>query len=115
MKKIISLFFVLNIISTSCDQKPDDIKFSEIKTACDYIDALYLVTNSLDELLNDKNSADEFTVNDLEKVNKMNQVIDELKYRFQSKFRSDEMKGCSNFEPLVKLHKKMETDLKKLK
>ena len=115
MKKVMTILGVAlftSMILLGCTQKPENIKLSDLKTACDYIDALEKCGDAIIKLKKlaliryqeGGNSLEDFS----QEINVLQEKIDVIGKAGDKKFTKDEFNECPSFdrikEKMNKIH-----------
>ena len=115
MKKVMTILGVAlftSMIMLGCTQKPENIKLSDLKTACDYIDALEKCGDAIIKLKKlaliryqeGGNSLEDFS----QEINVLQEKIDVIGKAGDKKFTKDEFNECPSFdrikEKMNKIH-----------
>ena len=115
MKKVMAILGVAlftSMIMLGCTQKPENIKLSDLKTACDYIDALEkcgdaiikLKKTALTRYQEGGNSLEDFS----QEIKVLQEKIEVIGKAGDKKFTKDEFNECPSFdrikEKMNKIH-----------
>ena len=115
MKKVMAILGVAlftSMIMLGCTQKPENIKLSDLKTACDYIDALEkcgdaiikLKKTALTRYQEGGNSLEDFS----QEIKVLQEKIEVIGKAGDKKFTKDEFNECHSFdrikEKMNKIH-----------
>ena len=115
MKKVMAILGVAlftSMIMLGCTQKPENIKLSDLKTACDYIDALEKCGDAIIKLKKlaliryqeGGNSLEDFS----QEIKVLQEKIDVIGKAGDKKFTKDEFNECPSFdrikEKMNKIH-----------
>ena len=115
MKKVMTILGVAlftSMILLGCTQKPENIKLTDLKTACDYIDALEKCGDAIIKLKKlaliryqeGGNSLEDFS----QEINVLQEKIDVIGKAGDKKFTKDEFNECPSFdrikEKMNKIH-----------
>ena len=109
---ILGVALFTSMILLGCTQKPENIKLSDLKTACDYIDALEKCGDAIIKLKKlaliryqeGGNSLEDFS----QEINVLQEKIDVIGKAGDKKFTKDEFNECPSFdrikEKMNKIH-----------
>ncbi len=113
---ILGVALFTSMILLGCTQKPENIKLSDLKTACDYIDALEKCGDAIIKLKNleihaliryqegSGKSLEDFS----QEINVLQEKIDVIGKAGDKKFTKDEFNECPSFdrikEKMNKIH-----------
>ena len=115
MKKVMAILGVAlftSMIMLGCTQKPENIKLSDLKTACDYIDALEKCGDAIIKLKKlaliryqeGGNSLEDFS----QEIKVLQEKIEVIGKAGDKKFTKDEFNECPSFdrikEKMNKIH-----------
>ncbi|MFM2285793.1 MAG: hypothetical protein RLZZ543_1290 [Bacteroidota bacterium] len=100
------LIVILLIMFMGCNSRAKDIKLSELKTACDYNDAINKVCNEIKVIKGDK-SLKKLNDNDRRSVEDLFEKLDEIGIACQKKYTDAELRECGGYESLVVRIKKL--------
>jgi len=105
MKKLFFPFSVAVAVTlSSCGgdkpNKADDIKTSDLKSACDCVDAMEVILDEMAVIVN-KEAAD-MKEEDKKEAEKLGKKIQEISAHCQKEFKKEDAEKCSNAESLKK-------------
>jgi hypothetical protein len=98
MKKIITLFLLF--IFFSCSQKPEEIKLSDLGTACEYLDASIMLVDEANKIRNENKNV-KIGELEIEQLKLIDQKIKDIRNAGSKKYTIEEFKECSSYEILV--------------
>ncbi len=90
---------VFTAILTGCSHNSNDIKLNDLKTPCDYIDAMIIVTEDM-LLLKGEKSDDQFSSEEKTKMKELESKFKEINMAAYKKYTAAEAKECENFDLL---------------
>lgn len=110
MKNLNKKSFLLVLITfaiISCSKKPEDIKLSDLKSSCDYVDALEIV---IDEglLLFKVKKIEELSTEENLYLNKLYEKLEEIVEAGDKKFSESEFEECPNYDAVKEKYEKLE-------
>lgn len=91
--------FVL-ILLTECTQQPTDIKLSELKSVCEYMDALRKLSHQYIHLVGDR-SLDELTMTEKLRLDELMMKWRDIEEAGQKKYTLAERKECKSYELVI--------------
>lgn len=106
---LISLIIIIS--SFGCSQKPQDIKLSDLHTACDYIDAVDQVCDVAIELKGEKKIND-LTEEDRKKYEELKSKAIQIAFAGGKKYTGAEFEECPKQKELAEKIKKAFDGLK---
>ena len=95
---ILGAIIIASSMLISCSQKPTEIKLSDLKTACDYVDAIEKCFDALIELTGDMENFDDLPKNEQEYAKQLEDKLEEIGKAAEKKYTEAEIKECENFE-----------------
>lgn len=102
--KISNLFFALilfvGLAVSGCKKSPMDIQVSDLKTACDFVDALESLMDEMIAVKGSANSKEELSAADEQKRLALDKKIDEVKSGAEAKFPKEEAQKCEHYGSL---------------
>jgi len=111
MKKYVSAILLLTAVvvfvvscGTKGPKKAEDIVVSELRTACDFVDAIEIVVDEVIDVKGEKNWH-ELEEAEIEKIEKLFAKLEEIDSVAQDKFTEDEAKTCPAYD---RVNKKIE-------
>ncbi len=108
MKKVMMIFVAMSfasMIMLSCTQKAEDIKLSNLKTACDYIDAMEKISDAAIKTKGDKSKGD-LSQEDKNYLKVLKNKIEDIGGSAKKKYTPKEFQECSNYEIAIDKIKK---------
>jgi len=87
----------MTLATISCSKKPEDIKLSELKTSCDYVDALEIVLDKGISLFKNKKIED-FSPEEKSYLETLKIKLKQIVEAGEKKFTDLEFEECSNFK-----------------
>ena len=108
--RILITSLIATFLSVGCtQQQPEDIKLSELETACEYVDAVEICLNSLEEM-EAKYGKDvdesQLSSEDRARVVVIQEVMAEIIQELPKKFDMADVMKCPNFEKVEEASKK---------
>ena len=100
-----------SMIMLSCTQKAEDIKLSNLKTACDYIDAMEKISDAAIKTKGDKSKGD-LSQEDKNYLKVLKNKIEDIGGSAEKKYTLAELEECSNFEIAIDKIKKARAIIK---
>jgi hypothetical protein len=94
-----TLFLMLTMFSISCSTNPDDIKLNDLKTSCDYVDAMNKVYDQMIKLKG-KKTIDQLTQEEKSEMEVWTKKFKEIALAASKKYTEAEVKECADFEKL---------------
>lgn len=93
-------FVFLMFTTMACSDRPEDIKLSDLDTACDYIDAIERCADVILKIMdgNDFDELDELKEESVERLENLTLKIQQIGRAADKKYTSDELEECPNFE-----------------
>jgi hypothetical protein len=103
----LSLLFLVLIFAISCGRKAEDIRLSDLKTACDYVTAMTDVFDEAQIIIKDTKHWEDLNNLQKEKLKILRNKLDEISEAAKKKFTKAEAKECSNYKKMVEKAKKL--------
>ena len=102
-KKIIllkaPLFIMLTMLSISCSTNADDIKLNDLKTSCDYVDAMNKIYEQMIKIKGDT-KVSELGAEKKAEMEVCTKKMKEIALAASKKYTEAEVKECADFEKL---------------
>jgi chemotaxis protein histidine kinase CheA len=99
--KQILVAFLFTALVISCEKTAKDINVSEIKTECEVVDAVLIVTDEVLELVEAVDSEEGASEAQKKEYKSLMEKVEELEYYFEeSDFSKKAFKKCPKFEIL---------------
>jgi bacterioferritin (cytochrome b1) len=89
---------IASFILISCSQNPTEIKLSDLKTACDYANAIEKYFDALIELKGETEKFYDLPKNEQEYAKQLKDKLEEILKAGEKKYTEAEIKECGNFE-----------------
>lgn len=96
MKKYLTLILLSSMINVSCAQKPEDVKISDLQTACDYMNALEKVIDAAIKIGGNRSSED-LSQKDKDYLKVLFAKAEEIGEAAAKKYTAAEVENCPNF------------------
>lgn len=93
---VVSLLFA-SLVLSGCSSDPKDIKLSDLKTVCDYVDAAEKVMDAAIRI-GEKRDLKNFSEKDKEELKALEKKIEEIGKAAEKKFTREEAQECKSFE-----------------
>ena len=93
----ILLMLIASTVLTSCSQKPEDIKLSDLKTPCDYLDAIEKCVDSAIETIGNK-SYDDLDENEKKHLKSLKKKIIQIGQAADKKYTEAKGEECESFD-----------------
>lgn len=105
----IGVLLAFSLIISSCGTNAEDIKLSDLETACDYVDAQIVCAEAIIDMGEDKDFSDfdEWLEEDKEELEAIKKKVVEIRAAFRKKYTEAEFKECDSYEELLKLKKEL--------
>ena len=100
MKKVMMIFGAISfasMIMVSCTEKAEDIQLSDLKTVCDYVDAMEKVCDAAIKTRGDK-SLEDLSQEEKDYLKVLKAKAKDIGKAAKKKYTEKEAKECSNFE-----------------
>jgi hypothetical protein len=100
MKKLMTILIVAlftSMIMGSCSQKPENIKLSDLETACDYVDAMEKCGDAMIKVMENKKRED-LSQEDKDYMKVLNDKLKEIGKAASKKYTEEEAEECPNFQ-----------------
>ncbi len=94
---ILGLAFFASMIMLGCTQKPENIKLSDLKTACDYVEAVEECVDAMTKIMDNKKRED-LSQEDKDNMKVLKDKIKDIGKAASKKYTDDEAKECPSFE-----------------
>ncbi len=94
-----ALLMLLTMFLNSCSTNADDIKLNDLKTSCDYVDALNKGYEQMIELKG-KKTDEQLTPEVKKDLEEWFVKLTQINMAFSKKYTKEEAKECANFEKL---------------
>lgn len=108
--RIFTISLLAIFLSVGCtQQQPEDIKLSELKTACEYVDAVEICLNSLADMeakYGEDADESELSSEDRARVIIIQEIVAEIIQELPKKFDMADVLKCPNFEKVEEASKK---------
>ena len=112
MKKICiisGIVFFASFLLTSCGNKAENIKVSELEDACDHVDATISCTEAVLDIINDKDDIYDLSRDEFDKLEYLGRKIDLIdQHASKAKISQGDMKDCENYKKLEEFQKQIE-------
>ena len=106
MKKtyaILSSLLCITLLLTNCSQKLEEIKLSDLKTVCDYVDA---IENIFDEIIEISSKESSISKDDKEQIKSLMNKLEDINEAGGRKYTKKEMMECEGFNRIKEKAKK---------
>jgi hypothetical protein len=114
--KQILVAFLFTALVISCGNKAKDIDVSEIKTECEVVDAMLIVTDEVLELVEAVDSEEGASEEQKKEYKSLMEKAEEIvEYIKESDFSKKALEDCPQYETMERLDKKMRKARKLLK
>jgi hypothetical protein len=90
---------LLTVFSISCSNNADDVKLNDLKTSCDYVDAINTIEENMIMLKGDKKT-DQLTPQVKSEMEVWTKKLKEISLAAAKKYTEAEIKECADFEKL---------------
>jgi len=94
-----TLLLMLTVFSISCSTNADDIKLNDLKTSCDYVDAINTIAEKMIMLKGDKKT-DQLSPEVKSEMEVWTKKLKEISLAAAKKYTEAEIKECADFEKL---------------
>ena len=94
-----ALLMLLTMFLNSCSTNPEDIKLNDLKTSCDYVDAMNKIYDQMIKIKEDK-KANELAPEKKSEMEVWTKKLREIALAASKKYTEAEVKECTNFEKL---------------
>ena len=100
MKNTITAFvslLLISVLASGCSSDPRDIKLSDLKSACDYVDAAEKVLDAA-IAIGDNKDLEKLTEADKKEIKELEDKMEEIGKAAEKKYTEAEVMECKSFE-----------------
>jgi uncharacterized coiled-coil protein SlyX len=109
---ILSSLLCITLLLTNCSQKPEQIKLSDLKTPCDYLDASENIIDEINEISSKESS---ISTDNKEKIKSLMNKLEDVGEAADKKYTKKELMECEGFNRLKEKAEKTADILRNLK